>query len=346
VTASGNPDKNWISCDNSPTSPFFGHCYVEWDDPSVGGLIWMSTSTDGGLTWAPALNTADFAPGIGGQPLVQPNGTVIVPVEGVSGTNMLVFTSTNGGASWNATVVISTITDHQVAGGLRTSPLPSAEVDSAGTVYVVWQDCRFRTGCSSNDLVMSTSADGLVWTAPARIPIDSITSTADHFIPGLAVDPATSGSTTHLTVTYYLYSHANCNFSTCALNVGFIASPDAGGSWRAAQTIAGPMSLAWLPNTFAGRMVGDYISTSYSAGKAYGVFALARQNSGAVFSESIYTTTQALAAPAAALRNLTSKGEKPVPNAKSDHGPRKFYDEDHEFPIPPQKRYLKRSAKR
>jgi len=79
-----------------------------------------------------------------------------------------------------------------VAGGLRTSPLPSAEIDGAGRVYVVWQDCRFRASCYVNDIVMSTSADGITWTPAARLPADSTTSNVDHFIPGLAVDPATS----------------------------------------------------------------------------------------------------------------------------------------------------------
>jgi len=38
VTAAGSPDKDWIVCDNTASSPFFGHCYVEWDDPSANGL--------------------------------------------------------------------------------------------------------------------------------------------------------------------------------------------------------------------------------------------------------------------------------------------------------------------
>jgi hypothetical protein len=348
VTAVGNPDKDWIACDNTATSPFFGHCYVEWDDPSANGLVWMSTSIDGGLTWGPALNTADSVQGIGGQPVVQPNGTVIVPIEDVFGTDMLAFTSTDGGATWNSQVIISNIIDHFVAGGLRTSALPSAEVDAIGVVYVVWQDCRFRTACSSNDIVMSTSTDGLIWTAPARIPIDAISSIADHFIPALGVDPATSGSSAHLTLTYYWYSQANCTFSTCALNLGFVSSQDGGATWTAAKMIAGPMSLGWLPDTFSGRMVADYISTSYSGGKAYTAFALARSTSGGVFDEAIYTSTQPLASSAisADVVHFSSKSERPVPNAKSDHGRRRFYDEDGEFPIPPPRKSFRRSARR
>jgi len=118
VSSTPDADKNWIVCDNTPSSPFFGHCYIEWDDPGNKALIWMSTSIDGGLTWKPALNTADSASGIGGVPQVQPNGTVVVPIEGIAGS-MLAFISTDGGATWAQSTTISSIVDHQVAGGLR-----------------------------------------------------------------------------------------------------------------------------------------------------------------------------------------------------------------------------------
>ncbi len=334
VSATPNSDKNWIACDNTPASPFFGHCYLEWDDPSTGNLIWMSTSTDGGLTWAAARNTADLAAGIGGQPVVQPNGTVIVPIENDTGAAQVAFTSTDGGTSWSAAATISSITDHFVAGNLRTSALPSAAIDAAGKVYAIWQDCRFRTACSSNDLVLSTSTDGIKWTTPARIPIDPLTSTVDHFIPGLAVEPATSGSTAHLALTYYFYSSANCDASTCALYTGFISSPDGGKTWTTPTTLAGPMSLTWLPNTFAGLMVGDYVSTAYSGGKAFAIFAAAKANAGTVFDEPIYTTTTGLpAAQHAAV--FTSAAEQPVPNAHSDHPGREFYDQEHRYRMSP-----------
>jgi len=72
VSATNDADKNWIACDNTAASPYYGHCYIQWDNPSANGLIWMSTSTDGGLTWGPELTSADFINGIGGQPVVQP----------------------------------------------------------------------------------------------------------------------------------------------------------------------------------------------------------------------------------------------------------------------------------
>jgi hypothetical protein len=165
-------DKNWIACDSWPASPHYGNCYLEWDDPFNQGEIFMSTSTDGGLTWGVPTPTAGAALGIGGQPLAQPNGNVVVPIELDSGA-MAAYLSNNGGSTWTVPLTIANIQFHADAGGIRSGPLPSAAVDGAGTVWVVWEDCRFRSGCSTNDLVYSTSPDGVNWTAVTRIPIDA-----------------------------------------------------------------------------------------------------------------------------------------------------------------------------
>lgn len=73
-------DKNWTTCDNSQFSLFYGNCYTEFEDPSQGDLIFMATSADGGRTWPLLNHTANKAHGLGGQPVVQPDGTVIVPI--------------------------------------------------------------------------------------------------------------------------------------------------------------------------------------------------------------------------------------------------------------------------
>lgn len=315
-------DKDWIVCDDTSTSPFYGHCYIQWRGNN--GILNLSTSMDGGLTWSAPLQTADTINGSGGQPLVQPNGTVISPMVKLNATDMLSFVSTDGGASWSATTEISPITDHEDAGNLRSNPLGSAEMDAAGTVYYVWQDCRFRANCAANDIVLTTSTDGVTWTTPWRIPIDPLSSTADHFLPGLAVDPTTSGSSAHLTLLYYYYPVSDCG-STCELYVGFVSSQDGGQTWSSPVVLGGPMQLPWLAQTgdtvAAGYMIGDYFSTSYVNGNPYGVFAVANANSGTTFDEAMYTTAQPMVPPAGALR-FSSKGEKPVPHAKSDHPPR------------------------
>ena len=68
---------------------------------------------------------------------------------------------------------------------------------------------------------------------------------------------------------------------------------------------------------------------------------------GAAFDEAIYTSTQPLTSSAISANavHFSSRNDKPVHNAKSDHGRRKFYDEDGEFPIPPPRKWFRRSAK-
>src|SRR3954469_18464327 len=304
-----NLDKNWTVCDNTRTSPFFGHCYTELDNFGDGDLELMSTSTDGGLTWSTPIPTAGHANGLGGPPLVQPNGTVIVPFEALNG-KISAFRSADGGASWTRAVNISAIRFHSVAGDLRTSPLPTAEIDGAGNVFVAWEDCRFRRLCSSNDNVFSRSGDGVRGTDAARVPIDDVTSTVDHFIPGLAVDPASSGAGAHLALTYYFYPTANCG-GACRLAVGYISSPDAGAHWSAPQQLAGPMALSEIANTSQGPMVGDYISTSFAGARATSVFAVGlRQPTTTSFDEAMYapTTPLAVATPQTATRPSSTAG--------------------------------------
>src|SRR3954447_18212154 len=267
----GDLDKNWIVCDNTATSPFYGNCYTQGDDHGPGNRLEMSTSTDGGQTWsAPATNNTGV---IGGQPVVRPDGTVIVPIANANETAIGAFSSTNGGASWSAVTTVATIRHHTVAGSLREGPLPSAEIDGAGTVFVAWTDCRFRKSCKTNDIVVSHSlnATGTSWSAVSRVPIDGINSGIDHFIPGLAVNRATSGASAQLGVAYYFYPAGSTQ-----LSVGFVSSSNAGSTWSAPQTVASGMPSTWAATTSQGRMVGDYISTSYGSDNlAHGVFATA-----------------------------------------------------------------------
>jgi hypothetical protein len=283
-------DKEWIVCDNTATSPFYGNCYIEVDVTSSGNRIVMNRSSDGGATWSAPVSAAGNPSGLGGQPVVQPNGTVVVPYS-ANGTAIRSFTSTNGGVSWGSTVLIANVSAHPVAGGLRDGEgLPSAEIDAAGTVYVAWQDCRFRSGCPANDIVYSTSGNGTTWTAVTRVPIDATTSGVDHFIPGIGVDKTTSGGTAKIGLYYYFYPVANCTAATCQLTVGFVSSTNGGSTWSAAQSIAGPFPVSQIANTTQGRMVGDYLSCSVVGGKAVAIFAVGKApTNGQAFDEAMYS---------------------------------------------------------
>ena len=310
-----NLDKNWTVCDNTPSSKFYGHCYTEWDDVSKGNLIQMSTSTDGGMNWGAALSTAKKAHGLGGQPLVQPNGNVVIPYSGclvvvgdvcpsTSLFHILAFTSLDGGNTWNAPDHIDGfVRFHKPAGGLRASALPSAVIDPSGKVYVVWSECNPEGFiiCPANDFVISTltnvdpNTGATTWSKPQPIPIDPTGSGVDHFIPGLAVSQTTTpGSPAHLGLVYYYYPKAKCTVNTCDLDVGFISSSDGGVTWGNKTQLAGPIKLAWLAKTTQSLMVGDYISTSDASGDAFPVIAAATAPGGGHFNEAMFTLVTGL----------------------------------------------------
>jgi len=320
-------DKNWTVCDNTPTSPFYGNCYTEWDQVYGSGNVLMSVSSDGGRTWSPGQPSADHAFGLGGEPLVQPNGTVVVPYEG---TGINAFSSTDGGKTWGRSLLVSSIEETFDPAGIRNPDLPGAAIDGAGNVYVVWADCRFRSGCATNDVVMSKSADGTHWSSPVRIPIDPLNGTVDHLLPGIGADPATGGTTAHLTIVYYYFPDEGCS-SNCQLDVGFTSSDDGGNTWTAGTQIAGPMQVTWLPLSDNGYMVADYIGVSYVNGSPLGVFAVAKAPSGSVLNEEMYTTKEPLL-PAADAPRFSSKGEEPV--AKSKYVKTYYYDDEGTRPIP------------
>jgi hypothetical protein len=367
-----SPDKNWITCDNWPTSKGYGNCYVEYDNNGDRNRLLMTVSTDGGFTWSPTSstvpgngNTGDvtgettlasaadpgattidvtsatsFAPGtqinidvdpsggnqetrtvtavtgntltldtpltrphvagaptalttaaptgnqgaIGGVPLVQPPprnaragtqcGRVVVPYAGGGGVSYI--TSSDCGADWSAhTQILPNMTQtHRVAGGLRTSLLPTSAMDGSGAIYLVWQTRSFRVGnvtTTPNDIAMSvmpaptTGNPDPGFGAPNRIPIeadDSAANPVDHFIPGIAADPTSAGTQARLGLYYYFYPQADCVFANpggnqCDLNAGYVSSADGGQTWSSPTRLA-DMTLADVARTSQGPMVGDY----------------------------------------------------------------------------------------
>jgi hypothetical protein len=212
--------------------------------------------------------------------MIQPNGTVIVPMaiidlQTFQVGSMASFRSTDGGMSWSAATFIATVSFHTHAAGMRGDPIPSAGVDASGKVYLVWSDCSFEAGCSANDLVISTTSDGLTWSPVQRLSIDAMGSGVDHFIPGLATDGLTWGATAHLALVYYYFPSANCDINTCQLDVGFVTSSNGGTSWSPVKRLAGPMTIAWLSGSDGGPFVGDYSAVAFFCHSPLPVFAVA-----------------------------------------------------------------------
>jgi hypothetical protein len=325
VAQPGDADKNWIICDNTPTSPYFGNCYVGWDTPTIQ----MSTSTDGGLTWSAARATQCSDYGVGVNPVVQPNGNVIAGFADYSG-GMSAYMSTNGGQTWACAVSISSAPSHGEDGGLRSPGLPSTAIDGAGTVFVSWPDCRFESGCSANDIVFSTSSDGTHWSSVSRIPIDPIGSGVDHFIHGMGIDPGTSGSAAHIGVTYYYYPISSCG-NSCTLYAGWTKSRDGGATWTQGIQISPGMQLSWLPQSQNGLMVADYVATVFSGQRGFPIYVIASAPNGGLLQEAAFTAGYGYLFTGTE-PTFSSANEVPIPGIQSDHPPRSPADRDNEIP--------------
>jgi hypothetical protein len=217
--------------------------------------------------------------------LVQPDGTVIVPLSNVNQTAIIVFTSNNGGVSWSRTTAVATVTSFSESAYFKDDILLSPGIDGSGKVYLVWVDCRFERNCHGNDLVMSTSTDGVTWSAVQRIPIAPVGSGVNYYVSGLGIDIDTADPTTHLGLAFYYYT-ADC-FSNCSLSVGFVSSINGGQTWSAKLQLAGPMSASWMAQ--GNNKVGDYIATCFVNGKAIPVFAVATSPDGGHLNEAMYT---------------------------------------------------------
>jgi photosystem II stability/assembly factor-like uncharacterized protein len=124
---------------------------------------------------------------------------------------------------------------------------------------------------------MATSDDGQRWQPPVQVA----SVRAEAFVPGIAV--TRDGS--RLAIVFHAQSAEG-------VDVWLIESRDGGATWRRPQLLsAEPMPLDWMPSTDIGRMLADYISVSYVAGRPVPVFALASEPTGDALRQAIFAAT-------------------------------------------------------
>ena len=334
VTQAGDADKNWIICDNTSTSPFYGNCYVGWDNSEIQ----MSTSSDGGLTWGAAKATAAGDFGIGVNPVVQPNGTVVVGFADYNG-GMSAFTSTNGGQSWSAAVSISSAPSHGEAGGMRSAGLPSTAIDGAGKVYVSWPDCRFESGCAANDIVYSSSTDGIHWSSVVRVPIDPIEQRGRPFHSRYGDRHQDLGKLCpygdHLLLLSSLELWRQLSACSRASRCRMMAEQ----TWTAGRQLSGSMQLSWLPQHLLRQNGGRLRRDSVPGGRqSFPDLCHRASADGRLLPPGgLYRGLTALPSDEMTEPRMSSKDDKPIPGAKSDHPARRPEDRDNEIPGQPDK---------
>jgi RTX calcium-binding nonapeptide repeat (4 copies) len=292
VTApDGDLDKEWIACDNGATSPFRGHCYIAYYDIPTGEIR-TTTSTDGGATWGAPVATSPVPPnGLsfnGTQPVTLPDGTLVVIYTAFASnpafsSSVVAARSADGGATFVDPASIAPLSMAAIP-SVRTFSLASAEADSAGRIYAVWEGCT-TPACAVSRILLSTSTDGITWTAP--VTITSVSQAVDHFLPGLGADPSTPG---RLALVYHSIPDNCASRPSChGIDVLTETSTNGGRTWTKPQRLtAETMKLDWLPRTRSGLMLADYVSTSYSLGHQVSVFAVAAARVGTKFRQAIF----------------------------------------------------------
>ncbi len=314
-------DKSWIVCDNGAASPFRGRCYVVWT--AVSGTLTAlgnSASIDGGATWEPPTVVTSIA-GSGWQPLVRPDGTLVIVFVGSRAIKAT--RSTDGGRSFSDPIVVGSLQDSPTP-GWRAPALPSAELDAEGGITVAWPDCRFRGGCGGQitptDVVLASSRNGVRWSRVRRVPTGPGLDGLPHFVVGLGVDTSTSGARTRLGVAFNVLTPPGCT-NMCTVAPFFVSSPDDGRSWTAPEPLAPPQEPTSFPEAGPERFLGDYISTSFVAGgTAVPVFASATRPYDGRYHQGVFATAipPRAAEPTLRVGNVVVSPRRPPADGRVD----------------------------
>ena len=269
-------DKNWLGCDNTASSPFYGRCYLVYTHSAGRDMLAVSWSSDGGVTWSAPVDIG-ARPGVGVFPAIRPTGEIVVVylLQGGGQSSIASSRSADGSATWAAPVAIAPVEGGCRIPDFRAFSLPSAEADRTGRIWASWHDCESRGSTSGNAVFVSTSLDGTQWTAPV-----AVTRGRNAVLPAIGIDAATGR-----VAIAYLRARA------AGVDVELVQSPGAPTTWSQARRLsAHSMPLTWMPDTTSGRMLGDYISVHYARGRPLVVWVLANEPVGASLRQAVYAT--------------------------------------------------------
>ena len=254
------------------SSRFRGSCYLAYTHTLQDDQLAVLTSTDGGQTWSePAWVPVTDA--VGAFPVIGPNGDVVLVFLWL-GRRIGSSVSTDGGVSFGEPVTVSDL-QARIARGLRFPPLPSADVDPTGRVWVTWHDCRFSAECAANSVVVATSADGRTWTAPS-----AVTTGRNAMLPAVGIHP-TSG---RVAFVYHVVGPGGVDVEL--VEVG----PDRRRLAPPRRLSTQSMRAEWMPDTTSGRMLADYVSVHYAGERPLAVWVLASEPVGSSLRQAVYAT--------------------------------------------------------
>ena len=193
VSSTDLEDKNWLAVDNS-TAATSGNVYAVWTHFSAtSDMIFLSRSTNHGLTWSSAIqiNRASQNGAVqGSQVAVGPGGEVYVSYEVFFTGNKrqhFIAKSTNGGVSFNRPVAMTPMfNDLTFTATYRDNSFPAMAVSPVATKGFIYDVYTDQPGANSRtEFVRSKTAGGLTFTTPIRV---NDVSSGQRLMPAVATD--------------------------------------------------------------------------------------------------------------------------------------------------------------
>jgi hypothetical protein len=176
-------DKEMITVDNSPDSPFHGRIYVAWtefagDPDSSPSQEVLSYSSNGGKKWSKPVVLSGAPSGVeGSHPAVGPDGTVYVSwcsgaeicVNGSAPSQIMVTKSIDGGKTWSQPVAAASLMSLPATlpgNAFRINSLPTTAVNPVnGDVYVSYAG----EAKDANVYVARSTDGGVTWSKPRAL---------------------------------------------------------------------------------------------------------------------------------------------------------------------------------
>jgi hypothetical protein len=206
--------------------------------------------------------------------VIRPAGELVVAyLWELSRFAIAASTSRDGGASWGAPVRVADVAGSCGIAGFRAFPLPSADADASGRIWVAWHDCA-AAGATQSAVFVASSVDGTTWSPPTRV-----TSGRNAVLPAIAIDPASG----RIAVAYF-------REAVDGIHTELVESNTSGAFGASRRLSAEGSAFTSMARTTSGRMLGDYLSVHYARGRPLVVWVLALPPVNGTLREAVYAT--------------------------------------------------------
>ncbi len=279
-------DKDAITADSNPSSPFHDNVYASWTKFVTGGdQIVFSRSTDGGATWS---NPLPISPGynnnhVGGRQgsavKVGPDGTVYVAWLDTVDKQVVerLSISHDGGKTFpSQNINVATVTDDFVSPVPGSSfrqdarAFPSLAVAPDGTLYVAWANRGDPTAGHATVLVAKSTTKGLTWSAPV---VAGDVPGRSAFFASVTTDPSNHVDVVFLALDDVLTGKAP-GAGVVHYDAYFAQSTNAGASFGSPSKISTETSDpdGSSTNSLRAQFLGDYITAVADGSHVYAVW--------------------------------------------------------------------------